>query len=63
MKPKLRPAAHPGQEAPLTDETLHELRRAHHELEAFQLSPSHQANKDRLKTLLRQTEAPPKAPD
>ncbi len=39
---------------PISDETLLEMRRAYHLLEAFQLSPEHRNAKQALKSLLEQ---------
>jgi len=36
----------------LADEKLTQLRRAYHELEAFQLSPAHEATKEKLRVSL-----------
>lgn len=49
-------------EAVLSDEKLTRLRRAYHELEAYQLSPQHETAKKKLKESLAYPDTDPKTP-
>jgi hypothetical protein len=56
MKDKNLPNPAISLETILADEKLTRLRRAYHELEAFQLSPEHEAAKEKLRRSLRPTD-------